>query len=250
MKLKNRVAIVTGASSGIGQGSARALAREGATVVATGRDAGRLTQTEKQIRELGGECLSLTADLLDPEQIDKLVSMTVDQLGRIDILVNSAGIFEIEDFTETTRDFFDRTMDTNFKSLFFLTQRVVKEMKKTGRGKIVNMSSIAGGTVAFPKSSVYGASKAAIAALTEVLAVELAPFKINVNCICPGNILSPMNQHMLEDKEYENQMISMTPWGRIGRIDDITPAVVYLSSDESDYVTGSRLVVDGGWSCP
>ena len=125
-----------------------------------------------------------------------------------------------------------------------------KEMKKEGRGKIISLSSIGGGTVGFPTGSVYCASKAAIAALTQTLAVELAPFKINVNCICPGNVLSPMNQHLFDDKEYEDLMLSLTPWGRIGKINDITPAVLYLASDESDYVTGIKLVVDGGWSSP
>lgn len=250
MKLKDRVAIVTGASSGIGQGSAVALAREGAKVVATGRDAGALARTEKQVLEHAGECLSMTADLLELGQIDKLVSTAMDRFGRVDILVNCAGVFELCDFTEASEDFFDRTMDTNFKSLFFVTQRVVKEMKKQGRGKIISLSSIGGGTVGFPTGSVYCSSKAAIAALTQTLAVELAPFKINVNCICPGNVLSPMNQHLFEDKEYEDLMLSLTPWGRIGKINDITPAVIYLASDESDYVTGIKHVVDGGWSSP
>jgi glucose 1-dehydrogenase len=227
-----------------------ALAREGAKVVAIGRDASKLAKTEERIEKLDGECLSVTADLLDLDQIDKLVAAAVDRFGRVDILVNSAGIFETGDFTEASEDFFDRTMDTNFKALFFVTQRVVKEMKKTGCGKIVSLSSIGGGTVGFPTGSVYCASKAAIVALTQTLALELAPFKINVNCICPGNVLSPMNRHLFENKEYENLMLSMTPWGRIGQIDDITPAVVYLASDESEYVTGIKLVVDGGWSCP
>jgi NAD(P)-dependent dehydrogenase (short-subunit alcohol dehydrogenase family) len=250
MKLKDRVAIVTGASSGIGQGSAVALAREGAKVVVTGRDPNALARTEKQIQNLSGECLSMTADLLELGQIDKLVSAAMDRFGRIDILVNCAGVFELCDFTEASEDFLDRTMDTNFKSLFFMTQRVVKEMKKEGHGKIISLSSIGGGTVGFPTGSAYCASKAAIAALTQTLAVELAPFKINVNCICPGNILSPMNQHLFENKEYKDLMLSLTPWGRIGEINDITPAVLYLASDESDYVTGIKLVVDGGWSSP
>lgn len=250
MKLKDRVALVTGASSGIGQGAAVALAAEGANVVITGRNAGTLAQTEEQVQKHAGDFLSVTADLLESGHIDNLVSSAMDRYGRIDILVNSAGVFETGDFTEASEDFFDRTMDTNFKSLFFMTQRVVKEMKKQGRGKIISMSSIGGGTVGFATGSVYCASKAAIAALTQTLAVELAPFKINVNCICPGNVLSPMNRHLFANKEYEDLMLSMTPWGRIGRINDITPAIVYLASDESDYVTGIKLVVDGGWSSP
>jgi NAD(P)-dependent dehydrogenase (short-subunit alcohol dehydrogenase family) len=250
MKLKDRVAIVTGASSGIGQGSAVALAAEGAKVVITGRNADALARTEQQVKKHAGDYLSMTADLLELGQIDNVVSSAMDRFGRVDILVNSAGVFELDDFTEVSEDFFDRTMDTNFKSLFFMTQRVVKEMKKQGRGKIISLSSIGGGTVGFPTGSVYCSSKSAIAALTQTLAVELAPFKINVNCICPGNVLSPMNQHLFEDKEYEDLMLSMTPWGRIGKIDDITPAVVYLACDESNYVTGIKLVVDGGWSSP
>jgi len=250
MKLKDKVALVTGASSGIGQASAVALAREGAAVAAVGRNQARLAETAGMIEDQGGQCLKIEADLLKLDHIDRLVDQVLGRFGRIDILVNSAGVFETAEFTQVSEDFFDRTMDANLKGLFFVTQRVVKEMKKAGKGKIISLSSIGGGTVGFPTGSVYCASKAAIAALTQTLAVELAPFKINVNCICPGNVLSPMNQELFKSKEYEAAMLALTPWGRIGRTEDITPGVVYLASDEADYVTGIKLVIDGGWSCP
>ena len=250
MKLKNRVALVTGASSGIGQASAVALAQEGAVIVVTGRNQARLAETTGMIQEAGGQCLQISADLLDQGHIDRLVGEAKAKLGRLDILVNSAGVFETADFTQVSEEFYDRTMDANLKGLFFITQRVVKEMKEAGGGKIISLSSIGGGTVGFPTGSVYCASKAAIAALTQTLAVELAPFKINVNCICPGNVLTPMNQELFENKDYEAAMLALTPWQRIGRTEDITPAVVYLASQQSDYVTGIKLVIDGGWSCP
>ena len=250
MKLKDKTAIVTGASSGIGRASAIAMAGEGAKITATGRDAGRLGETAREIEKNGGTCITVQADLLESSDIDRVVSETLREFGQVDILVNSAGIFETADFIEVSEDFYDRTMDANLKALFFMTQRVVREMKTAGHGKIISLSSIGGGTVGFPTGSVYCASKAAIAALTQTLAVELAPFKINVNCICPGNVLTPMNEELFKNKEYENLMLSLTPWGRNGRTGDITPAVVYLASKDSDFVTGIKLVIDGGWSCP
>lgn len=250
MKLKDKVVLITGATSGIGQAAAVAMAREGALIAATGRNAERLAETAKAVEEAGGECLTRTADLLSLADIDALVGAVVAELGRIDVLVNSAGVFETADFSEVDEAFFDRTMEANFKGLFFVTQRVVAEMKKAGHGKIVSLSSIGGGTVGFPTGSVYCASKAAIAALTQTLAVELAPFKINVNCICPGNVLTPMNQELFDNREYADLMNSLTPWGRVGQTGDITPGIIYLASDEADYVTGLKLVIDGGWSCP
>ncbi len=147
---------------------------------------------------------------------------------------------------EVTEDAFDAIFDTNVKGLYFLTQRAVPEMVRQGRGKVINIASQAA-AVAFPKSSVYCASKAAVVGLTKALAVELGPQKINVNAIGPSNVETPINAHLMREPAYERWLIDNTPYGRNGRPEDIAPAAVYLASDESDYVTGITLYVDGGW---
>ncbi len=250
MRLAEKVAIVTGSTSGIGRAIATVYAREGAKVVVVGRDGPRLGQVKEEIGAVSGACLGIQADLRNLSEIDKVVRETMKEFGRVDVLVNSAGVFELCDFLEITEDFFDRTMSLNLRSLFFMTQRAAREMKNQGKGKIINLASIGGGTVGFPTGSVYCASKGAIVSVTQTLALELAPYKINVNAISPGNVRTPMNEHLLADPDYLKAMLDQTPWGRIGETTDITPAAVYLASDESDYVTGIQLVIDGGWSCP
>lgn len=250
MRLADKVAIVTGSTSGIGRAIAMAYAREGAKVVVVGRDGHRLGQVREEIGAASGVCLGIQADLRKVSEIDKVVRETMKEFGRVDILVNSAGVFELCDFLEITEEFFDRTISLNLKALFFMMQRAAREMKKQGKGKIINLASIGGGTVGFPTGSVYCASKGAIVSLTQTVALELAPYKINVNAISPGNIRTPMNEHLLADPDYLKAMLDHTPWGRIGETTDITPAAVYLASEDSDYVTGIQLVIDGGWSCP
>jgi NAD(P)-dependent dehydrogenase (short-subunit alcohol dehydrogenase family) len=250
VKLVGKVAIVTGGTSGIGRAIAIAFAREGAKVAVVGRDRQRLAQVEQEIKGGGEKYLIVPGEMRKLSEIDRVVQTTVKEFGKLDILVNSAGVFELCDFLETSEDFFDRTIDLNLKSLFFMIQRAAKEMKNQGKGKIVSMASIGGGTVGFPTASVYCASKGAIVSLTQTLALELAPYKINVNAISPGNIRTPMNEHLLANPDYLKAMLDHTPWGRIGETKDIIPAAIYLASDDSDYVTGIQLVVDGGWSCP
>jgi NAD(P)-dependent dehydrogenase (short-subunit alcohol dehydrogenase family) len=175
-----------------------------------------------------------------------VVESTVKEFGKLDILVNCAGIFELANFLEISEDFYDRTMNTNLKSVFFMCQRAAREMIKHGRGKIVNFASISGGKIGLATGSAYCASKGGVVSLTQTLAVELAPYHINVNAISPGNIKTAMNEHLLADPDYLKMMLDMTPWGRIGETQDVTGAALYLASEESDYVTGIQLVIDGG----
>lgn len=249
MKLAGKVAIVTGATSGIGKAIALAFAKEGAVVVTTGRNPERLDALTEAITKLEGECLAVPADVTKLSDIDRVVEGAVSKFDRVDILVNAAGIYELAPFTETDEEFYERTMNTNFKAYFFMAQRAAKEMIKQGRGKIINLTSMAGGTVYFPEATVYCAAKAAGVALTKTLAVELAPHKINVNCISPGSIRTPMINDRIKDPEILKTALSFTPWDRMGETDDITPGAVYLASDDSDYVTGMQLVIDGGVSC-
>ena len=247
MKLADRIAIVTGSTSGIGKAIAIAFGREGANVVVTGRDSERLAAAADAVSGTGVECLPVRADLSKISGIDEVADKAVARFGRVDILVNAAGIYELAPFLECTEEMYDRTMNTNQKSFFFMAQRAAKEMTKQGRGKIINLTSVGGGTVYFPSGAVYCMTKAAGVALTKVLASELAPHKINVNCISPGNIRTPMNKR-LDDPEILETTLRYIPWNRLGEVEDIAPIAVYLASDESDYVTGEQFVIDGGMS--
>lgn len=246
MRLKGKVALVTGSTSGIGREIALLFADQGSDVVLTGRSVERLAGVSGEVRNANVESFVVPADLTRIDEIDNLVEKAVNRFGRIDVLVNAAGIFEGGDFFEASEGFFDRTMNSNVKSMFFMCQRVAREMKKQGKGKIVNFSSVGGGKIGFPGGSVYCASKGAIAGLTMALAMELAPYHINVNAVSPGNILSPMNEQLFDDPLYMKKMLDITPWGRIGTPLDAAQAALYLASDDSDYVTGLQLTIDGG----
>ena len=246
MRLRDKIAIVTGSTSGLGRAIAELFAAEGASVTVTGRDSDRLAQVENAITNTGGNCLGVLADLTDLAEIQKLVSATVNRWGRLDVLVNAAGILAGGNFFDISEDTYDRVMSVNLKSVFFTCQTAAKEMVTRKKGKIVNFSSIGGGVIGFPGGSAYCSSKGAIVSLTQALALELAPSNINVNAISPGNILTAMNQQMFENEEYKRKILDITPSRRIGLPRDITYGALYLASDESDYVTGIQLIVDGG----
>ena len=249
MKLKEKVAIVTGATSGIGKAIAIRFGQEGAKVAAVGRNQQRLSEVTETIESAGGKCIVLQADLLQLSEIEKVVERTVEEFGRLDILVNSAGIFKTADFLEISEGFFNRSIGINLKSLFFLSQKAAKAMKKQGRGKVINIASQGGGKVGFALGSVYCASKGAVVSLTQALAIELAPYKINVNAISPGTVKTPLNEGLfIENPEFFRSEVEGTPWGRLGETSDIAPAAVYLASEESDFVTGIQIVIDGGFS--
>jgi NAD(P)-dependent dehydrogenase (short-subunit alcohol dehydrogenase family) len=249
MKLKNKVAIVTGASSGIGNQIAKDLAKEGAVIAAVGRNMKRLGDVTKEVVLLGGECFPMQADLSDLSDIDTIIEQTVAKFKRIDILVNSAGIFEMADFLDIDEEMYDRTMLLNMKAVFFLCQKAAAVMIRQGKGKIINIASEGGGKIGFPQGSVYCASKGAVVALTQALAVELGPKQISVNAISPGTVRTPINEKIFEENPgFLQSEISGTPMGRIGNTGDISAAAVFLASDAADFITGIQIVVDGGFS--
>jgi NAD(P)-dependent dehydrogenase (short-subunit alcohol dehydrogenase family) len=249
MRLKNKTAIVTGATSGIGRAIAIRFAQEGAKVAAVGRNLERLDLVSQSIKDDGGTCLGIQADLREFSKLGELVNTVIKSFMRLDILVNAAGVFELCDFLDVSEKFYDRTMDVNLKSLFFLSQQVARVMKSQEKGKIINIASEGGGKTGFAEGVPYCASKGAVVSLTQALAVELAPFQINVNAISPGTIRTPMNKNLLENNpEFLKSELEGTPLGRVGEVGDIVPAAVYLASNESDFVTGIQIVVDGGFS--
>jgi NAD(P)-dependent dehydrogenase (short-subunit alcohol dehydrogenase family) len=246
MKLDGKVAIVTGGGSGIGEAIATAFAREGARVAVAGRRREPIRAVAEAIGRAGGQALAVAGDVRRVADAEGLVRTTVERFGRLDILVNNAGIFRLSDVTTTTEEGWDDILDTNLKGAFFCTKFAVVEMLKQGKGKIINISSQAA-AVGWPRGAAYCASKAGLEGLTRALTVDLAPRKINVNCIGPANIETPINRHLVREPGYHRWLLDNTPYGRVGAPGDVAPAAVYLASEDADYVNGITLYVDGGW---
>lgn len=245
MRLKDKVAIVTGGGQGIGRAIAMEFAKEGAKVTINARRLEPLNEVVNEIREAGGEALAVVGDVSKMADVDRIIETTVNTYGKLDILVNNAGILISADVENHSEQIWDDTMDINVKGTFLCIQRALPEMIKQGKGKIINVASIAG-QIGFPNAAAYCASKGAIMGLTKALAMELAPKKINVNAIGPGDIRTPLNAHLLSQPEYLKSRVEQTPYGRVGEVSDIAPGAVYLASDESDFVNGITLTIDGG----
>jgi len=242
--LSGRVAVVTGANTGIGQGIAVALAQAGADVALVGRTAA--SETADKVRALGRRAEIVSADLSTIEPVDRVVDETVDKLGRIDILVNNAGIIRRADAVEFTEEDWDAVVDTNLKSVFFLCQAAAKKMIPQGRGKIINIASMLTfqGGIRVPS---YTASKSGIGGLTKLLANEWAAKGINVNAIAPGYIATNNTAALQADETRNRQIMDRIPAARWGDPGDLGGAAVFLASSASDYVQGHILAVDGGW---
>ena len=246
MRLKNKVAIVTGAGSGIGRSIALTFAREGAKVVVADLNEKGGLETVDLVKKEKEEAIFVKVDVSQAEDIEQMVEDCLKKFGRVDILVNNAGIVKMSPLHETTEEDWDKILGVNLKSVFLSSKKVLPIMLSQGKGKIINVASIAG-LVGFSNLGAYCASKGGIIALTREMALEYAPQKINVNCIAPGVIKTAMTKEMLADETTRKSLESSTPYPRLGEPEDIAQAAVYLASDESDFVNGEILVVDGGW---
>ena len=247
--LTNKVAFITGASSGIGRASALALSNQGAKVIVAARRIEKLEALSAEIKSHGHQALAIAMDVTKQSDIDNAITKTIKEFGRLDILLNNAGVAEFASFLDMTEAQWDKTIDTNLKGYFFVAQAAAREMAKNKWGRIIMISSIAsaGAGVGFPQIAQYCASKAGVIGLTEALADELAPMGILVNAIGPGVIESEMTQGMLKDPVQAKALLSRAPLKRAGKAEEIAAAVVYFASDESSYTTGATLYVDGGW---
>jgi NAD(P)-dependent dehydrogenase (short-subunit alcohol dehydrogenase family) len=238
-----KIAIITGGGSGIGLAIAEKFVQAGITTIIIGRDEKKLDAAQRQLGDL---CHSIAHDLNDLPSLPGLVQQISGRFGRIDVLVNNAGINMKKDFTEVTDDEFDRILHTNVKSVFTLSREVVKTMLPRKKGNIINISSMAS-QYGIPKVIAYSASKAAIEGMTRAMAVELSPDGILVNCIAPGFIATDMSAKALNgDPERKQKVFARTPLGKLGEPGDIGDAVLFLASDQAKYLTGVVLPVDGG----
>ncbi len=243
--LAGKVALVTGANTGIGQGIALGLAAAGADIAAVGRSAPTETQTE--VEKLGRRLHFVEADLSRMNSVDDIVASTEKNLGPIDILVNNAGTIKRSDALDFTEEDWDVVLDVNLKTVFFLSQAVARRMVKAKRaGKIINIASMLSFQGGIRVAS-YTASKSGVAGLTKLLANEWAAKNINVNSIAPGYIATNNTTALRADEKRNAEILGRIPADRWGRPDDLAGAAVFLASHASDYVHGATLPVDGGW---
>lgn len=246
MKLKNKIAIVTGSRRGIGKSIALELAKEGAKVVISDIDLKECQNVCDEIKKIGSDAIAVNCDVSKKRDADAMVKRVIQKFKKIDILVNNAGVVLMKPFVQMTEKDWDFVLDINLKGVFLCTNAVVKQMIKQKSGKIISVASIAG-EVGFMNTSAYCASKAGIINLTRELAMELSPHNINVNAVAPGVIATKMTEDMLKDKKTKEVLLASTPLGRVGQPEEIGKAVVFLASDDSNFITGHTLVVDGGW---
>ena len=246
MRLQDRIAIVTGAASGNGRALAVGMAREGAHVVIADVNQQGAEGTAQEVATLGRQTLALNTDVSKVGDIEAMVRAATERFGRIDILINNAGVIVRQPMLEITEETWDRILDINLKGVFFCTQAAARVMVRQGKGKIINIASVVG-VRAEPRRLHYNTSKAGVIMLTKSAAVELAPFHVNVNAIGPGLIETPMTRDLIGDIGQAKYWQESIPWGRIGTPEDLVGAAIFLASDEADYITGVTIFVDGGF---
>ena len=247
-RLDGKVALISGGARGRGAAEAKLFAREGAKVVIGDvlEEEGR--QTESEVNELGGECLFVELDVTNETDWEGAVESTVAKFGKLDVLVNNAGVVARGTLEDTTIDDYDRIMDINAKGVFLGTKAAIPELRKAGGGSIVNIASISGNVGQSDVQAVYNASKGAVRIFTKSAAIQYAGEGIRVNSVHPGDIDTPMAQARLNDPQLQREAEARSPLGRTGRPEEVAYGVLYLASDESSFVTGSELVIDGGYT--
>ena len=249
MELRDKVAIVTGARRGMGRTHALALAKAGAKVVVADISLEDCQKVVKEIEKNKGEALAVKCDVAKKEEVEEMVKKAVEKFGKVDILVNNAGICQFKPFLDLTEEEWDRTLNINLKGYFLCAQAAAKEMVKQKSGVIINIASVAMGQVGvgIPNIVHYCASKGGVVGMTEALAVELAPYNIRVNAISPGMIETPMIDPIKKDPKVAEAMLDRVPMKRVGKPEEVSNLVLFLASDASSYMTGSTVVIDGGW---
>ena len=244
MRLTNKTAIITGGGSGIGQACAWAFYQEGANVVLFGRREDKLKETAQ---ELGSRAMTVSGDMTRSEDLDRLVQETLSKFHRIDILVNNAGLFKGAPLHEISDEKYDEMMNINMRAVFQLTRRVLPVMMEQKSGNIIHISSILG-IIAVPQVAVYNISKGALNQFSRSIAVEYGSYGIRSNSICPGLIETDMTADLMKDEALMQEWSKGYPIGRFGKPEDVASACLFLASDESSFITGTVLPVDGGFT--
>ena len=246
--LSGKAAIITGGSKGLGLAMAAGLASAGANVMLVNRNAEEGAQAAKELSDdFGIKAISFAADITNEAQSEAMAKAAMDAFGRIDILINSAGINIRGAIDELSFDDFRKVLDVNVNGTWLCSRAVTPYMKQAGRGSIINLASTLG-LVGLSNRTPYTASKGAVVQMTRALALELAPFNINVNAICPGPFLTEMNMPIADTEEGLKFVVGATALGRWGHLREIQGAAIYLASDAGSYMVGSMLTVDGGWT--
>lgn len=244
--LEGKVALITGASRGLGKAMAVALAQGGARLALVARDKEKLAETEAAVREAGSEAKIFVADVAKEAEVDRLRDEVVAEFGRISILINNAGINLRKNVHEFTLEEWTRVMDTNVTSVFLMCRAFVPMMKGAGYGRIINMTSIMS-HVSLPGRTAYSTSKTALLGFTRALALELAPDAITVVGISPGPFATEMNTPLMNNPEINAQFMSKIALGRWGKVEEIGKLALFLCSDDAGFITGTDILIDGGW---
>ncbi|MDZ4708754.1 MAG: 3-oxoacyl-ACP reductase family protein [Saprospiraceae bacterium] len=246
--LHGKTAIITGGSKGLGLAMAAGLASAGAQIMLVNRNGDEGIEAANELEtDYGVRAKSFGADITQPDQATAMVQATLDHFGSVDILINSAGINIRGPIDELSLDDFTRVMEVNVTGTWLSCKAVIPQMKKQSRGSIINMASTLG-LVGLANRTPYASSKGAIVQMTRALALELAPFNINVNAICPGPFLTEMNAPIADTPEAKNFIVGATALGRWGLLQEIQGAAIFLASEAASYMVGSMLTVDGGWT--
>ena len=245
--LTGKVAIVTGATKGLGYSIAMALAESGANIVVVSRNEDDCKRVTEEIKNKGRKSLAHSCDITKKSMVENLVNETINEFGKIDILINNAGIAVTKPAVDLTEDDWDRVVNTNLKGVFLVAQTVGKRMIEQKNGRIINIASMFG-LVGDKNILPYLCSKGGVIQMTRGLALEWAKYNILVNAIAPGYVITPINEKELTQEKVQNYILGKTPLRRFGTPEEIAGAAVYLASDEAGYLTGSILSADGGWT--
>ncbi len=246
MSLKNKVVIITGAARGIGRSVALELARLKSKLVLVDIDLKELKEVNIQVKNKGGEVISIKGDVTKEKEVKKIIRKTKKEFGNIDVLINNAASLLQKPIEEIQEKEWNSIIQTKINGIYNFVKNTAEDMKSERNGKIINLASIAG-IVGLKNSSAHAAVNGGIINLTRQLATELSPYKINVNTVSPGVIATSMTEDLLSNKEIKEELISNIPLGRIGTPEEVADAVIFLASKDSDFITGHNLVVDGGW---